>query len=114
MLTRAEVQELEREVESLNGVTGVYTPQRKGFVYFVREENGPIKIGWGQNPQRRMAGMQTGNPRRLVLLGCMPATRKEERQLHARFADLRLAGEWFQPHEDILAFVETLQIPGAA
>lgn len=111
MLTRDDVLEMERELERAYGVVGTYTRQQVGNVYFVREENGPVKIGWGAKPRRRMAAMQSGNPRRLHLLAYFPATRSVERDLHERFSDLRLSGEWFQPHPALLDYIDTLGIP---
>lgn len=45
------------------------------FVYFIGEEDGPIKIGFAKDPIKRVRAMQAGNPRRLriehVLIGDM-------------------------------------------
>lgn len=77
-------------------------------IYFIREgEDGPIKIGTTSgDPLERLAKLRTGNPRPLRLLATMPGGPAEERALHARFASLRLEGEWFTATDRLLGFVE--------
>lgn len=84
-----------------------YRPQRIGFVYFIQEgEDGPIKIGWAKDPRRRLASMQSGNPRRLHLLGAIKTKRRLlERELHDRFIEDHLTGEWFSPSSELLALI---------
>lgn len=78
----------------------------EGYVYLVGE-SGPfrgqrfaVKIGKSANlPQYRLGGLQTGNPRKLVLLGYIetPDRHKAETELHARYAHLNILQEWFRP-----------------
>src|SRR5690606_2168337 len=76
-------------------------------VYFIRDEGGPIKIGKTRGPvESRLASLQTGNPRRLTLLATTRAY--SERELHSRFWEERIAGEWFKPSRRLLAFVNGL------
>lgn len=71
-------------------------------VYFIQAglHLGPIKIGLARNVSQRIRELQTGNPARLYLLGLTYARGYEasrlERELHRRFAPLRLSGEWFR------------------
>jgi hypothetical protein len=66
------------------------------FIYFVQSgENGPIKIGFSNRPDRRLPELQTGNPRELVLRHVIPGDTSVERQLHTRFEPARIRGEWF-------------------
>lgn len=73
----------------------------EGWVYFIGEEpnSGWVKIGCTRNkPEDRVAELQTGNPRRLVLLNsvtCMDY-KKFEAYLHKCFDTKRGVGEWFQ------------------
>jgi hypothetical protein len=78
------------------------------WVYFIREDvdGGQVKIGHATNPHARMRGMQTGNPRRFVLLGSMRGGREDEQQLHRRFASSRTSGEWFEATAELLTFIE--------
>ncbi|WP_329103269.1 GIY-YIG nuclease family protein [Streptomyces sp. NBC_01439] len=55
-----------------------------------------VKIGYtAGNPVQRMAGLQTGLPVALSLLWHREGSRALESALHARFAEHRVRGEWF-------------------
>lgn len=69
-----------------------------GFIYFIRSgDNGPVKIGWTKSSvAARLAELQCGNPE--VLSICLVIKNKslsDERELHLRFAEQRIRGEWF-------------------
>lgn len=94
------------------------------YVYFVAEPPasgalapcGPVKIGISSDINGRMPGIQNGNPRPLSLLGVLPfidrlAARDGERDLHERFADHRLSGEWFDPDPTLLSYIGTYARP---
>lgn len=75
--------------KQVSGLFEAARPYRDcSFVYFIGEEDGPIKIGVSKDPVGRLRNMQTGNPRRLrvehVLLGDMAL----EKLLH----------EFWEPH----------------
>jgi hypothetical protein len=87
-------------------------------IYFIGEgPGGHVKIGYCADPRggfthedvarSRMASLQTGNPRRLVLLGFTTSgTMDDERALHAQFARSRLEGEWFSRTRDLELLIE--------
>lgn len=78
-------------------------------VYFIQVcDDGPIKIGYAQNPKRRLHNMQTGNPVRLRLLAITDGGESEERALHSKFAASRISGEWFAPTTDLMEFVASV------
>lgn len=78
-------------------------------VYFVQAgENGPVKIGLAEDPDRRVAELQTGCFAELRLLGTIAGDRGTERALHERFADYRIRGEWFEPSA---AVFEAFEVP---
>lgn len=85
-------------------------------VYFVQDggPEGHIKIGYtgtAAGPFGRIGQLQTGNPRPLMLLVCIPnGTAADEKALHERFKDLRGSGEWFRPDARLLGFVEGLKV----
>lgn len=67
-----------------------------GHTYFIQSVyGGPIKIGSSANSLlSRLKALQTGHPEPLRVLARMPGA-FHEGQLHRRFADWRLTGEWF-------------------
>lgn len=77
-------------------------------IYFIQEvPDGAVKIGYtGGDPYARLASLQTGNSKPLRVLAFAPGGPKEERDLHERFADLRLQGEWFHPGPKLLGFID--------
>ena len=86
-----------------------YVPlkERDGLVYFVEAGiGGPIKIGWTQNLNRRVAELQTANAEKLHVLGTVAGTLDDEFTFHARFAHLRLEAEWFENSSEILDFLQ--------
>jgi len=86
------------------------TPRRTK-VYFIQADNGgPIKIGYTEeDPVRRAASLQTGNPYRLTVLAWVWAPKSKEAELHKQFSAARLEGEWFSPVPELLALIENLR-----
>jgi hypothetical protein len=70
------------------------TPGATGYVYVVGFGS-YIKIGWTRNPQQRLFEVQDGAPVRLTVYLIRPAIKSHEAELHDRFANQRLRGEWF-------------------
>jgi hypothetical protein len=77
-------------------------------VYFIQaaDGTGPIKIGWANDPQKRLTTIQRMSPVSLAILGTVEGDRKKEKRIHLHFADLRLYGEWFRPDEELMEFVK--------
>lgn len=73
---------------------------------------GPVKIGYASNVRRRLHCLQTAHVGRLRLLGKIHGSAQAmlalEAELHARFAHLRLRGEWFSDGDDLWAFIKGL------
>jgi hypothetical protein len=81
-------------------------------VYFVQADGGPIKIGLAANPRRRVADLQTSSPYPLRLVATLPGQgAMGESALHAKFAHLRMHGEWFEPAPELLAYIEANGVP---
>ena len=83
---------------------------KSGYVYFIRDCLGHIKIGVSKNVKKRMAGLQTANPLKLEYFYVMKVkniydARLIEKELHEQFKDFRLCGEWFLEQE-ILKFLK--------
>ena len=76
-------------------------------VYFIRNSGtGQIKIGIAVDPNHRIKTLQTGSADRLELLGTMPGGRELESELHDRFAETRVGGEWFEPSGELADYIE--------
>ena len=79
----------------------------RAYVYFVQAINsGMIKIGFSNNPNRRLRSLATGSAEPLQLLGSFLANPSDEKALHNRFGHLREIGEWFRADHDLLTFIE--------
>lgn len=84
------------------------TPARRGqrptgHIYVLHDRAGArIKIGWtgGQITTRKQA-IENAAGVRLQLVARFPGGRSVEQDLHARFDDARLRGEWFAVTDDI-------------
>ena len=87
-----------------------YVPvlEREGLLYFIRRgPDGPVKIGWSQNVDRRMAELQVANAEKLELVGTVPGKWKDEAVLHARFSHLQVSdNEWFHCSEEVLDYIQ--------
>lgn len=76
------------------------------YIYFVRDASGSIKIGKTKNVLARISAIRTSHASDLIILGVLKAAPKLEKQLHKRFAEHRIKGEWFTAAPDLLAFIE--------
>lgn len=67
----------------------------------------PVKIGLSGNPDLR-AKAYTSGPFPTQWLGSWPDENAcvSERQIHTRFQEYRLAGEWFYPATGLIRFIE--------
>jgi len=68
-------------------------------VYVIQAgDDGPVKIGYTSGPaEKRLRGLQTGNPYKLRILKVFDGDERHESELHRRFAGHRIRGEWFDP-----------------
>lgn len=81
-----------------------HTMGQKPAVYFFQAGDF-IKIGKSTGWNDRLAAMQTASPHPITPLLVLPADAHTERRLHERFKKDQVAGEWFRPSGDILAYV---------
>lgn len=70
-----------------------------GYTYLIQAgEDGDVKIGATRgNPAARLRELQTGSSLPLRLVKLLDGVELES-QLHARYAEFRTHGEWFQAH----------------
>jgi hypothetical protein len=76
-------------------------PRPSSFVYVIQADgDSPIKVGWAADVPKRIAELQTGNPRALRLLHVLVGEQRLEHNMHRRLGrPLRLVGEWFDGDE---------------
>lgn len=74
------------------------------FVYFIQSgDSGPVKIGQANDPAKRMAHLQCGNPLPLRLRAVVLAGVDLESDLHGLWRNACVGGEWFGGgHEDFI------------
>lgn len=106
-ISQLDVEELE-ETLKLWGIMPI--TRDEGCVYFIRsEKTHAIKIGFTAGQiENRLSALQTAHPYKLQVLATSRGNRESEKALHARFESLRLEGEWFKPHPDLLAYISVL------
>lgn len=78
------------------------------WVYFLRRQDGAIKIGYSAQPRVRLATLR-GEHGELDVLALTPGGRDLEASLHERFPEARIGRtEWFAPCEALVALVRDL------
>lgn len=84
-------------------------PSKPSFVYIARSLLGSdlIKIGISTDVPGRMKALQA------EAVVVFPGGRREETDLHSRFASSREYGEWFAPTPELLGLIEELQADAA-
>jgi len=84
-------------ITALRALKPVETKEKKGFVYVIKC-NDFYKIGRTNNVQKRLSGMQTGNPYELELILSIKTNSPFtlETSLHTKFKDKLIRGEWFK------------------
>lgn len=89
-----------RRIESTDNALG------PGVVYFI-EANGLVKIGHTTDIIYRYRTIAATSPVPVTLIGQIPGTRADERQLHARFDAYRSHGEWFKKEGELSEFLSS-------
>jgi hypothetical protein len=65
-------------------------------VYFITcRQTGTVKIGSSLEPRARLKELQTAHPFELKVEAVLPGGHEEEHDMHRRFSEERLKGEWF-------------------
>jgi hypothetical protein len=75
------------------------------WVYFIADGHGHIKIGYATNVRTRFDDLQVANASALTIMLTIPGGNKLESELHKRFADHRVRGEWFRLVPEIIDFI---------
>lgn len=85
--------------------------RNRQFVYVIENsDNGAIKIGVANDPEKRLAQLQTGSVSELCLVYqsyiCSNAFNIES-QVHQHFKDKHIRGEWYAvSKDDVIAYLE--------
>jgi hypothetical protein len=79
--------------------------KRKGFVYVVRSATGLYKIGKSKDPENRLKALFISSPIELELIRKIETDDMHalEYELHLRFSEKRVQGEWFKLDDADLA-----------
>lgn len=80
-------------------------------VYFAQNKKGEIKIGHSGTPVHRIMKLGYIGKEKLKPLGFMVGGLEREREIQFQFRDYCIQGEWFEPHPDLLAFIEQNTVP---
>lgn len=77
------------------------------MIYFMQPiAGGPVKIGYSANVDVRREQLEAHYGQPLAILAVTEGERQEEREMHKRFAHLRLGRtEQFRPAADLMAFI---------
>jgi hypothetical protein len=78
----------------------------KSYVYFILYSNARVKIGTCKNVARRFAELQTGIPGKAHVHYVTPGNANLERDLHRKFAEDRVSGEWFRYSRAIRGWIK--------
>jgi len=78
--------------------------EQVSYVYLIGcKKNNTMKIGFSNNPQKRLQGLQVSSPHPLSILATIKGGQPLERKLHKEFAHLKLSGEWFKWDNSIVS-----------
>lgn len=81
--------------------------ERDPVVYFMRAgDDGPIKIGFATDVNRRRQDLQTAQAYTLHIIATIPGNRFTEQRILERFRPLRMNGEWHRPEPELLSFID--------
>lgn len=75
------------------------------MIYFLKADN-KVKIGYADDPSKRIPSIQTSSPFELEVLLIIDGNYDKESELHKRFQKHRKSGEWFDLEEPIQAFIK--------
>jgi hypothetical protein len=92
----------------------VYSKSRTEVVYFVQVECGdsylgPIKIGYANNFKARFQSLRIDNFHDLRILKLINGNMSKEKELHHKFSELRIRGEWFKADKLLTNYIHKLR-----
>ena len=79
----------------------------KSYVYFIEALGmDKVKIGFSNDPERRLSVLQTGSPSKLIMVAKIPGDIQLEKQLHNKFDHIRINKEWFHATKELKEFIK--------
>jgi len=82
------------------------------YVYFAQsnEQSDMVKIGYSKNPEKRIKGLNTGNPYKIKILKKIPGDIAREAGIHELFKDLKTEknNEWFKYTDELKEFIKNI------
>jgi hypothetical protein len=81
------------------------------LTYFIRSEDGPVKIGVSKDIGKRLKTLQTASHAKLTLVGYVD--RDVEAALHKRQESDHISGEWFKPSKSLALAIYIYTMPPA-
>jgi DNA-binding XRE family transcriptional regulator len=76
------------------------------MIYFIQNtETKHIKIGYSDNVRSRLSDLQISSPHELAILTICEGGIEVEKELHDKFNDHYVRGEWFNPSEELISYI---------
>jgi hypothetical protein len=75
------------------------------MIYFLKA-NEKVKIGYADDPSKRIPAIQTSSPYELEVLLIIDGNYNKEHELHKKFQNYRTSGEWFEYEETLKTFIK--------
>lgn len=106
-------------IETLSVDSLIQKYESESFVYFI-EADDYIKIGYSRDPIGRLSQIRKRHgvklpdgldPSRARILAVEQGTQSHERRLHDRFAEHRVAGEWFEKNDRLTHYIKSITTP---
>lgn len=92
---------IEHRIGRIDGLKA--TAELEARVYAIWAETSDlVKFGYTVDVRKRFSNLRAGCPDALHLLMDIPGGEALERELHFRFRDFRVRGEWFKPGPPVL------------
>ena len=82
-------------------------------VYFITMNTGgecPVKIGYSSDIDKRLSALQTASPYTCEIVGKLAGDFSLEREIHSKFRQYNMRGEWFRPVDEIFIYLRDMQL----
>jgi hypothetical protein len=113
--TKDEISQFFRDNYNIQNATPNNSPQpvktrHTGYVYLLQSPTKAYKIGRSKNPENRLKTFSVKLPFEVEYIALIKTNDMVglERQLHQRFADKRVNGEWFELSSEDVQYIQGL------